>query len=58
MVYEPRSITFLGSDGRLEHYGVARHDLVPRPALVGATRRVAHEGVPDGVLGFAATAEV
>jgi hypothetical protein len=52
MDYEPRSVSLLERDGLLKHYGIAMHDRVPRPALVAATRRVAHEVVPDGVHGF------
>jgi hypothetical protein len=52
MPHEPRTISFLAQEGRLKHYGIARHDRVPRPALVGATRRVAGEVVPAGAYGF------
>jgi hypothetical protein len=52
MDYQPRSISLLEPDGRLKHYGIALHDRVPRPALAAATRRVAHEVVPDGAFGF------
>jgi hypothetical protein len=52
MDYEPRTISFLGRDGLLKHYGIAAHDRAPRPALVAATRRAAHEVIPDGVHGF------
>jgi hypothetical protein len=52
MDYEPRSISLLDREGLLKHYGIARHDRVPRPALVAATRRVAREVVPDGASGF------
>jgi hypothetical protein len=52
MDYHPRSISLLQRDGRLKHYGIALHDRVPRPALAAATRRVAHEVVPDGAFGF------
>ena len=52
MDYQPRSISLLERDGRLKHYGIALHDQVPRPALAAATRRVAHEVVPDGAFGF------
>jgi hypothetical protein len=52
MDYEPRSISLLERDGRLKHYGIARHDRVPRPALAAATRRVAHEVIPDAASGF------
>ena len=52
MDYQPRSISLLERDGRLKHYGIALHDRVPRPALAAATRRVAHEVVPDGAFGF------
>jgi hypothetical protein len=52
MDYEPRSISLLERDGRLKHYGIALHDRVPRPALAAATRRVAHEVIPDGASGF------
>lgn len=52
MDYQPRSISLLERDGRLKHYGIALHDRVLRPALAAATRRVAHEVVPDGAFGF------
>src|SRR5262245_38528992 len=52
MSHEPRTISFLGRDGDLKHYGIARHDRVPRPALVEATRRAGSEVVPDGAVGF------
>jgi hypothetical protein len=52
MDYEPRSISLLDRDGQLKHYGIAVHDRVPRPALAAATRRVAHEVVPEGAPGF------
>src|SRR5215211_3132178 len=52
MDYQPRSIALIARDGLLKHYGIARHDRVPRPALVAATRSVAHEVIPDGVFGF------
>jgi hypothetical protein len=52
MDYEPRSISLLERDGLLKHYGIAMHDRVPRPPLVAATRRVAHEVVPGGMHGF------
>jgi hypothetical protein len=52
MSYEPRTISFLGRDGLLKHYGIALHDRAPRPALVAATRRAAHNVVPDGAFGF------
>jgi hypothetical protein len=52
MAYEPRTITFLGLDGRLKHYGIARHDRAPRPALVDATARVARAAIHDGAFGF------
>jgi len=52
MHYEPRSISFIEREGQLKHYGIALHDRAPRPALVDATRRVAHEVIPDGAFGF------
>lgn len=52
MDYEPRTISLLERDGLLKHYGIALHDRVPRPALTAATRRAAHEVIPDGVFGF------
>ena len=52
MDYEPRSISLLDREGLLKHYGIARHDRVPRPALGAATRRGAREVIPDGVPGF------
>jgi hypothetical protein len=52
MDYEPRSISLLEREGPLKHYGIARHDRVPRPALAAATRRVAQEVIPDGASGF------
>ena len=52
MDYEPRSISLLERDGLLKHYGIAMHDRGPRAPLVAATRRVAHEAVPDGMHGF------
>jgi hypothetical protein len=52
MAHEPRTISFLEHDGRLKHYGIARHDRVPRPALVSATRQRATEVVPEGAYGF------
>ena len=55
MDYEPRSISLLDREGLLKHYGIARHDRVPRPALVAAARRVAREVVPDGASGFTIT---
>jgi hypothetical protein len=52
MDYEPRTISFLTREGSVKHYGISRHDRVPRPALVEATRRAARETIPDGALGF------
>jgi hypothetical protein len=52
MTYEPRTITFLGREGLLKHYGIARHDRAPRPPLVAATRRVAYHVVLAGAFGF------
>jgi hypothetical protein len=52
MDYEPRSISLIARDGLLKHYGIALHDRAPRPALAAATRRIAHEVIPDGCLGF------
>ena len=52
MDYEPRSISLLGRDGPLKHYGIALHDRVPRPALVDATRSLAREVIPEGASGF------
>jgi hypothetical protein len=52
MEYEPRNISFLAREGRVKHYGIARHDRVPRPALVEATREAARETIPTGALGF------
>jgi hypothetical protein len=52
MDYQTRSISLLDRDGNLKHYGIAAHDRVPRPALVAAIRRVAHEVIPDGASGF------
>ena len=52
MDYEPRSISFLTREGRVKHYGISRHDRVPRPALVEATREAARETIPAGALGF------
>jgi hypothetical protein len=52
MDYEPRSISLVGRDGPLKHYGIALHDRVPQPALVAATRRVAREVIPQGAYGF------
>ena len=50
--YEPRSISFLGREGRVKHYGIGTHDRVPRPALSEATREVAHGVIPDDAVGF------
>jgi hypothetical protein len=52
MDYEPRCIALLDREGPLKHYGIALHDRVPRPALAAATRRFAHEVIPDGASGF------
>jgi hypothetical protein len=52
MAYEPRTVSFLARDGRLKHYGIARHDRAPRAALVSATRDAARDVVPDGAFGF------
>ena len=52
MAYEPRNISFLAREGRVKHYGIARHDRVPRPALVEATRDAARAAIPGGALGF------
>jgi hypothetical protein len=45
--YEPRSISFLGREGRVKHYGIGTHDRVPRPALSEATREAAHGVIPE-----------
>ena len=52
MHYEPRCISFLVREGRVKHYGIARHDRAPRPALVDATREVARATIPGAALGF------
>ena len=52
MAYEPRSISFLGREGRLKHYGIGTHDRLPRQALAEATRDTAHEVVPGDAIGF------
>jgi hypothetical protein len=52
MPYQPRSISFLDREERLKHYGIGTHEPAPRAELAAATRRVAHEVVPDGALGF------
>lgn len=52
MDYEPRCISLLDREGPLKHYGIARHDRMPQPALVSATRRVAQEVIPEGASGF------
>jgi hypothetical protein len=52
MDYEPRSISFLAREGRVKHYGIARHDRVPRPALAEATRAAAREAIPPDARGF------
>ena len=52
MPYEPRSISFLGRDGRVKHYGIGTHDRVPRPALSEPTREAAHGGIPEDAAGF------
>jgi hypothetical protein len=52
MNYEPRCICFLAREGRVKHYGISRHDRVPRPALVEATREAARTTIPAGALGF------
>ena len=52
MEYEPRNLSFLAREGRVKHYGISRHDRVPRPALVEATRDAARETIPAGALGF------
>jgi hypothetical protein len=48
MDYEPRRISFLGREGRIKHYGIAR----PLPALVAATHEAAQRTIPEGALGF------
>jgi hypothetical protein len=50
--YRPRSISFLGQDGRVKQYGIGTHAPEPREALVAATRRLAREVIPEGALGF------
>jgi hypothetical protein len=52
MPYEPRTVSFLSREGRLKHYGIARHDRVPRAALVSATRDAAAQTIADGAFGF------
>jgi hypothetical protein len=52
MSYEPRRITFLGREGLVKHYGIARGQGEPRPALTDATRRVAADAIPAGAAGF------
>jgi hypothetical protein len=52
MDYEPRCISFLTREGRVKHYGIARHDRVPRPALVEATRDAARTAIPADAYGF------
>jgi len=52
MTHDPRTISFLGLDGRLKHYGIALHDRAARPALVDATARAARAVVHDGAFGF------
>jgi hypothetical protein len=48
MDYEPRSISFLGREGRVKHYGIAN----PRSALVDATRQAARRTIPAEAPGF------
>jgi hypothetical protein len=55
MDYEARSISFLEREDRVKHYGIARHDRAPRPALVAATREAARAAIPPGALGFTIT---
>jgi hypothetical protein len=50
--YRPRSLSFLGRDARLKHYGIGTHDRLPRPALAEATRAEAMKIVPDDAIGF------
>jgi hypothetical protein len=50
--YEPRSISFLGREGRVKHYGIGTHDRVPRLALSEATREVADRVIPEDSVGF------
>ena len=50
--FEPRSISFLGREGRVKHYGIGTHDRVPRPALSEATREAAHGVIPEDAVGF------
>jgi hypothetical protein len=52
MDYEPRTIAFLAREDRVKHYGISRHDRVPRPALVEATREAGRRTIPEGALGF------
>jgi hypothetical protein len=52
MSYEPRSVSFLGREGRLKHYGVAYEGDAPRPELQQATRRAAAETIQPGAYGF------
>ena len=48
MPHEPRTITYLGREGRFKHYGIGTFAPDPRPALVDAVRRL----VPAGETGF------
>ena len=48
MPHEPRTITYLGREGRFKHYGIGTHAPDPRPALVEAVRA----RVPAGKTGF------
>jgi hypothetical protein len=48
MAHEPRTITFLGCEGRFKHYGIGTHAPDARPELVAALREL----VPSGETGF------
>jgi hypothetical protein len=52
MTYSPRTIRFLGREGRLKHYGIARNGDAPRSELAAATRRAAAAALPPDAFGF------
>jgi hypothetical protein len=52
MSYEPRTISFLGREDRVKHYGIALGHGAPRQALTAATRRAAAATVPAEAAGF------
>jgi hypothetical protein len=52
MTYRPRAILFLDREERMKHYGIGTHAPAPRAELVAATRRAAHEAIPDDAVGF------